>query len=111
MSSPTQRTLKILRDEGWLVAVVEKWNSHTKTRSDLYGFIDILAVRDNETLAIQATSYPNTSSREKKIKAHSNYTLVKQAKWRVEVWGWKKVAKTSKKGTTYFRYVPRIIPL
>jgi hypothetical protein len=111
MSSPTTRTLSTLREEGWLCAVVEKFNTFNKTRLDLYGFIDIIAVRENETLAVQATSYANTSSRVTKIKAHENYTIVKSANWRIEVWGWKKCLKTSKKGKTYYRYFPRIIVL
>lgn len=111
MSSPTQRTLKVLRDEGWLVAVVEKWNNHVNQRIDLFGFIDIIAIRENETLAVQATSYSHSSDRKKKIISHMNYKLVKQAKWRVEVWAWQKVMKTSKKGTKYIRYVPKITAL
>jgi len=92
--SPTQNTLKKLRSEGWLVAVVEKWNPHANIRQDLFGFIDLLAVRGTETLAIQATSDPNVSSRVKKIKSEKlllHFNAVREAGWQVEVWGWKKV--------------------
>jgi len=38
-ASPTQRTLKKLRDEVYLAQVVEKWNAFAKIRQDLFGII------------------------------------------------------------------------
>lgn len=90
-ASPTQRTLERLRKDGWLPAVVEKRNPATKTLNDLYGFIDVLAVRDGETLGVQATSYSNVSKRVNKIADHENVDAVRKAGWRIEVWGWHKV--------------------
>lgn len=94
-ATPTQNTLKKLRKEGWTVAVVEKWNHHVKIRQDLFGFIDIIAIKGEETLAVQATSHSNTSSRIKKIeedeKIAPNVRAVRDAGWRIEVWGWRKV--------------------
>jgi hypothetical protein len=52
MSSPTQRSLRHMRDLGYLVAVVEHWNPHARIRQDLFGWIDLLAIRDGETLAV-----------------------------------------------------------
>lgn len=68
-NSPTQRSLAKLRAEGWLVAVTERWNPFAKIRQDLFGFIDLLAVRGNETLAVQTTTGPNMAAREIKIRA------------------------------------------
>lgn len=67
MSSPTQRSLARLRAEGWFVAITERWNPWSKTRQDLFGFIDLLAIRGNETLAVQTTSDANVSARRTKI--------------------------------------------
>ena len=36
--TPTQRSLAALRELGYLVEVVEKWNSFTRTRKDLMSF-------------------------------------------------------------------------
>lgn len=91
-ASPTARTLERLRKEGWLPWVVEKWIPQTRTRSDLFGFIDVLAIRGGETLAVQATSRSNVSSRVKKIGDHTNVAAVREAGWRIEVWGWGKMA-------------------
>ena len=89
--SPTQLTLEKLRADGWLVEVTERWNPFARIRQDLYGFVDLLAVREGETLAVQATSYSNISARVNKITEHNNIGMVRKAGWRVEVWGWRKV--------------------
>ena len=89
-NSPTVNTLALLRKEGYLVSVVEKWNPHARIRQDLFGFIDILAIRENETLAVQCTSDGHVSDRVKKITDHENLPEVRKAGWRIEVHGWKK---------------------
>lgn len=89
--TPTELTLKHLRAEGWTVAVVEKWNPHARIRQDLYGFIDILALKGSETLAVQATSYTNMSSRIKKIAEIETVAAVREAGWTIWVIGWRKV--------------------
>lgn len=102
MSSPTSRSLEALRKDGWLPAVVEKFNSFSRTRHDLYGFIDILAVREKETLAVQACHYSDVADRVAKIQSHENFVAVVASGWRIEVWGWHK-PKT--------RYVVRKVPV
>jgi hypothetical protein len=89
--SSTSRTLKRLRDQGYLADVVEKWIPGANIRKDLFGFIDVMAIKDGETLAVQATSYPNVSARVKKISDHENIGSVRDANWKIEVWGWRKV--------------------
>lgn len=93
MASPTQRTLQSLRSQGHQAAVVERWNPHAKVRHDLFGFVDVLAVCDGETLAIQATSGSNVSKRVAKILSLDAPILCLEAGWRIEVWGWKRHTK------------------
>lgn len=90
-TSPTQRSLKLLRDEGYTVAIVEHWNGFVKKRYDLFGFIDLLALRGDETLAVQTTSYSNVSARVNKIADHENVAAVRKAGWGIAVHGWHKV--------------------
>lgn len=90
-TSPTQRSLKLLRDQGYTVAVVEHWNAFVKQRYDLFGFIDLLALRGDETLAVQTTSYSNVSARIKKIENHENVGVIRDAGWGISVHGWHKV--------------------
>ena len=94
---PSQRTIQKLKKEGWLVASVEKYNSFIHQRFDCFGFIDILALKGKETLAIQATSTGNINARVEKILASSNYAIVKKAGWRVECWGFSKKGKKGKR--------------
>jgi hypothetical protein len=89
--TPTQLTLRRLRENGWpLVEVVETWNPHARIRNDLFGFIDVVAVGPAGTLAVQATSAANVSARVKKIADHPNLAAVREAGWILEVWGWRK---------------------
>ncbi len=96
MSSPTQRSKAYAESLGYQVAIVERWNQWAKVRQDLYGFIDLLCLKEGSCLiAIQATSTGNMNSRIAKIK-----TLPASWKWitsgnRLEVWGW---ALRGKKG-------------
>jgi hypothetical protein len=91
MSSPTQRTLKKLRDAGYLAEVVERYNSFTKTHKDLFGFVDVLAVRGDEVLAVQTTSAANASARVKKICAlQSADSWLHSSNRRILVHGWAK---------------------
>lgn len=91
MSSPTQRTLEHLRKTGCqLVAVVEKWNPHARIRQDLFGCVDVLAIRDGETIAVQATSGSNVASRVAKVTDSPALPAMREAGWRVLVHGWRK---------------------
>jgi carbonic anhydrase len=91
-SSPTQRSLEYLREQGYFCAIVEKWNSFTKQRQDLWGWCDILAIRENEVLAVQVTS-TGVAERIKKIQESPTVALVRKAGIRIEVHGWRKNVK------------------
>ena len=87
-TSPTQLSLKKLREEGYTVAVVEHWNSFARIRQDLFGFIDILALKGKEVLAVQTTTTTNMNARIKKIANHENIGAVRDVGWTVHVHGW-----------------------
>ena len=75
-TSPTQLSIKKLKEEGYLVAITEKWNHFCKIRQDMWGFCDILAIRENEVLAVQTTSASNMSARANKIADSENVGMV-----------------------------------
>lgn len=86
--SPTHRTKETLLEQGCkLVAIVEHWNSFAKVRQDLFGFIDILAVRNGVVVGIQATSGTNLSARLKKCREHENLPFWLDAA-EFEIWAW-----------------------
>ena len=91
--SPTQRTLKRLRDSGDypLIAIVEHWNAFAKIRQDLFGIIDLLAI-DNKgnTVGLQITSYSNISARIKKMESSDAISHLRDANWVLLVEGWHK---------------------
>lgn len=90
MTSPTQRSLALLRKEGYTAAVVERWNSHARIRQDLFGIVDVLALGDGVVLGVQATSDSNVAARVTKISEHENTPALRKAGIRLEVWGWRK---------------------
>lgn len=67
--SPTARTLEYMRNQGASPWVVEKWNPFAHIRQDLYGFIDVVALRPGEQglLGIQATTDSHGAERVTKI--------------------------------------------
>lgn len=89
-TSPTQLTLKLLRDEGWTVEVVERWILGANIRKDLFGFIDLVALKGDMTLGVQATSYSNMGARIKKIENAELLSQVRRASWHLWVIGWRK---------------------
>ena len=66
LSSPTSRSMELLRKDGATVAIVERWCSFTKRRYDLLGLSTCFAVKEGETIAVQTTSYSNVSARGEK---------------------------------------------
>lgn len=84
-------TLKKLRNEGWNCAIVEKTIPKCFIKQDLFGFIDILALRGSEVLAVQTTTGSNSNERVKKILDHENYKHVRAVGWKVIVHGWRKL--------------------
>jgi hypothetical protein len=91
--SPTQRTLKRLRDSGDypLVTIVERWNAFAKIRQDLFGIIDILAIDSKgNTVGLQVTSYSNISARVKKMENSDAISHLRDANWQLIVEGWHK---------------------
>ena len=96
MSSPTQRTLKHLRDQGYRAEVVERWNPHARIRQDLFTIIDVLALSETEVVAVQTTSASNMKARINKISEADILPLLLKLEWRVIVHGWKKNTKTNR---------------
>jgi hypothetical protein len=88
--SPTQRSLKLLRELGWTCAITEHWNPFAFIRQDLFGFVDILAIKDKMMLAVQTTTNENATAREKKIIANENYKVLKSTGCQIEIHGWHK---------------------
>lgn len=89
-ASPTQLTIKHLKKRGYETAIVEHWNHFSCIRKDLFGFIDVVALGNMETLAVQTTSRSNMSARRRKILSLATHRRVIEAGWTVVIHGWAK---------------------
>jgi hypothetical protein len=91
-ASPMKRSLRLLREEGFTVAIAEHWNAHARRRVDLFGFADLVAVRADQAgaLAVQATTSSNASARLRKALAIPALRIWLASRNRFEVWSWKR---------------------
>lgn len=89
--TPTRRALADLRAEGWSAQVVEYWLAPARRRIDLFGCIDIVAVKAGESiLAVQVTSGTNHAARVTKATGTPEIGLWIAAGGRFEVWSYAK---------------------
>jgi len=88
-----QLTLALLRKRGLECEITETFNPWSKTRKDLWGFVDILALdpREGATIGVQCTSRSNASSHRKKILASPFYSSLKLCDWIILLVTWAKV--------------------
>jgi hypothetical protein len=98
LTSPTARSLGECRRLGWTAQVVERWNPHSKTRLDLFGGVDILALDGLPgCLGIQATTTAHAAAREAKLRAEPRMAAWLAAGNRLEVWAWAKLGARGKR--------------
>ncbi len=89
-ASATQLSLRHLRAQGYTAAVVEHWNPHVGIRQDLFGFIDIIAIKPNKTLAVQTTTDRHVPDHVTKMAEAEHLEAVLEAGWDVVLHGWAK---------------------
>jgi len=112
--TPTQRTLKALRDKGYQAGVVERWLRYAGEfgkRQDLFGIIDILATTPDTTLGVQSCG----NSFAKHYRKLTNEEVDGSYKWlicphrKLEIWSWRKVKK--RRGGKVMVWRPRIVEI
>ncbi len=110
--SPTQRTLRALRDRGLIAAIVEKFNTHVGPhgiRQDLFGIIDVIAL-DPQTGVIGIQSCGQAFIEHiRKIMEERNQEAtdwLRTPGTSFELWGWRKVKL--KRGGVAMRWKPRV---
>jgi hypothetical protein len=103
-TSPVQRSLKYLRQEGWTCCSVEKWLPPRGTmkfgrRIDALGFGDLLACHshrhrftynEGEIALVQTTTLANMNAHKAKILALPEFAKWKAANGLVLLHGWAK---------------------
>lgn len=89
-TSLTARSKWAMEGDGYLVAIVEHYNSFTKRKHDLFGCIDLLAIGAGETIAVQTTSKSNMAARRHKIQESDAYPEMIRSGWKIQIHGWYK---------------------
>lgn len=79
-----------------------------KIRQDLFGFIDIVAIKEGEAgvFGIQATSDSNISARVHKSEANPLLKVWLSGGNKFQVWGWGKKGPKGKRKTWELRIIP-----
>lgn len=96
--TPTARTLKWFRDQGWIACVVERWLPQARKRIDLFGWCDVVALQPHtgELVGVQVTSAANLVARLQKAQALAVFWS-----WclghRAEFHGWRRVGARGKR--------------
>lgn len=67
MPSPTQKSLALLRAQGYTAEVVERWLPRANVRKDLFGFIDIVAMGSGRIAAVQTTTLSSYQQHVRKL--------------------------------------------
>lgn len=93
-TSPTQRTKKWLLENGWIfVDITEKWNAWAKIRQDLFGCIDLLAIRPGRMLGVQTTTGDNHANRRTKILSSEKAKMFVESGAELWIITWRKTVK------------------
>jgi len=115
MLSATQRTLRALRAQGRICAVVERWNPYAGphgVRQDLFGWIDIIALDPEKGIvAIQSTTGNAFRKHLNKIKQDCAENVLEwlHCGGKAELWAWRKVKL--KRGGKAEVWRPRIVEI
>lgn len=107
--SLTQRTLRQLRQEGYICGIVERYLSHVGPfgiHQDLFGIFDIIAIKPKSICGVQSCSGSKFAVHDRKI-LDSEYSLEwLKAGGYIELWGWRKVK--AKRGGKLMIWQPRL---
>jgi hypothetical protein len=96
-TSPTQLSLRLLRNEGWRVDICERWVPNPGhpgggKRRDLFGLVDLVALRGHQTMGVQTTTNTNVNNHLTKMLDDDHKPMLADllvAGWLVVVHGWR----------------------
>ena len=107
--SPTQRTLRELRNQGCICDIVERFNSFAGPfgkRMDYLGFIDLIALAPDGIVGVQCCAGSGMSDHRKKILENEYAPEWLKSGGRIELWGWRKLLL--KRGGKAMRWSPKV---
>ena|SRR3990167_5226687 len=109
--SPTQRTLRELRQRGVIAGIVEKWNQFAGPagiRQDLWGFLDVLCLYPDRTgvTGVQCCARSGHAEHRKKILENDIAPEFLRVGNVIEIWSWGK--QKLRRGGKAERWMPKI---
>jgi len=110
--TPTQRTIRELRSQGRVCAIVERWNQFAGphgVRQDLFGILDIIALDPERGVVGIQSCGESFAAHERKIlieRAQETIDWLSTPGTVLELWGWRKVKL--KRGGKAERWMPRV---
>jgi len=111
-SESVQRTMRFLKAQGVICAVVEKWNAYAGEhgiRQDLFGIIDIIALDTQKGVrGIQCCGQDFKAHIDKIYNQKTDETIawLETPGTTLEIWGWRKVKL--QRGGKAERWSPRV---
>lgn len=106
--SPTQRTLRSLRQEGFICGIVERFNPYVGKfgiTQDLFGIIDIIAIKHDAICGVQSCGQ-DFAAHNRKILENEFAPEWLKAGGTLELWAWRKVKQ--KRGGKQMIWKPRV---
>lgn len=100
----TARSLAYYREQGYKCWIVERYNSFTKKRTDLFNIIDIIAI-GQDTIGIQSCGQAFSEHDHKLMESDYREPWLKAGN-RLILIGWRKVKK--ERGKKMMIWMPRI---
>lgn len=86
-----KKAIEELRADGWITWFAPKVKF---IQTDVFGIIDLLALKGKNKKNIQLTTLSNVSARRKKI---TNFLKNNEVELRVEIWAWDSIKRRFKK--------------
>lgn len=109
--TPTQRTLKALREMGRACGIVERFNRFAGphgVRQDLWGFIDIVAMsKEDGIIGVQSCGQSHSQHKKKILGECGDLAkLWLSCGGKIELWSWRKIKV--KRGGKAMKWAPRV---
>jgi hypothetical protein len=95
-----KKIVEILEEDGWIVWYPSKVKYQ---QNDVFGIIDLLAIKGKKKKNIQITTVSNLSARRKKI---TNFVKKANVELLVEIWAWNQKKKIFKKEKIHIKMKP-----
>jgi hypothetical protein len=97
----TQKTMRLLEEQGYKVGIVERVIPRVFIRKDLFGIVDLIAIRPGEIVGVQSTSWNQRLDHLQTLRSSANTVPWLESGAKLLLVSWKK-----RRAGTRHRYEP-----